>query len=155
MPLHPSKMQIPDPPFLLIIAHTWSFIECFGLGLYFGLSPDVVQQSLLWISYLHSCLIGVDAIWEVIFFVVPCPCQPLIFGHIANHLEVSTSAMLSSKLCATFQCSPFRYMMPATSPTLLLWSPPSFHPPVFFFSGFYWYILRDLHKEFFKSAIMT
>ena len=48
--MHPSKMQIPDVPFLLIAAHTRTFVGCIGLGLYLGLRPDLVQQNHLWVS---------------------------------------------------------------------------------------------------------
>ena len=43
---YPSKMQIPDLPFLLIAAHTSTLVGSFSLGLYLGFSPDLVQQNL-------------------------------------------------------------------------------------------------------------
>lgn len=50
----PSKMQISVEPIQLIPAHTWTFIGCFGLGLFLGGSPLFLQQNLLWVS---SCTV--------------------------------------------------------------------------------------------------
>ena len=42
--IHPSKMQIPDLPFLLMAAHTCTSVGCFGLGLYLGFKPYLYSR---------------------------------------------------------------------------------------------------------------
>ena len=61
--------------------------------------------------HLHSCLIWIDAIWNVVCNILSCPCQLLLFVCITDHLTVGTTTVCPSKLCLTCQCSSVTYMM--------------------------------------------
>ena len=82
--------------------------------------PHVNLSWILWcwlavvstmVLHLHSCLIWVDAIWNVISNILSYPCQSLLFVCITDHLTVGNTTVCPSRLSSTCQCSSFTYMM--------------------------------------------